>query len=120
MSCSARASTAGRTFSPFAAITRSMVSPTFARRVANVSMVLSIRVIEDLSGRSASHAGIGRQPRSLVMARLMRALRRGGDAQGRLDADDGADAGRLKLPACVAEERLHCGGIEPTADLIRA
>src|ERR1700722_19211733 len=117
MSCSASASTAGRTFSPFAAITRSMVSPTLARRVANVSMVLSIRVIEDLSEQSASVAGVGRHPRSLVMAMLIRALRSGRDAQGRLD-DDGTDARRLKLPACVAEEGFDGRDVESASDLI--
>jgi hypothetical protein len=47
------------------------------------------------------------------------ALRGGGDAQGRFDADDGADAHRFKLPACVAEEGLDGRDVESTGDLIR-
>jgi hypothetical protein len=54
------------------------------------------------------------------MAMLMRALRGGGDAQGRFDANHCRDARRLKLPARVAEEGLHCGKVQPVAYLVRA
>jgi hypothetical protein len=54
------------------------------------------------------------------MAMLMRALRGGGDAQGRFDANHCRDARRLKLPACVAEKGLHGGKVEPAGDLVRA
>jgi hypothetical protein len=37
-----------------------------------------------------------------------------------LDADDRRDAGGLELAPGVAEERLHCGKVQPTAHLIRA
>jgi hypothetical protein len=75
---------------------------------------------EDLSEQSASAAGIDRHPRSLVMAMLMQALGGGCDAQGRFDANHCRDARGLKLPACVAEKRLQCGKVQPTAHPIRA
>jgi hypothetical protein len=55
-----------------------------------------------------------------MMEMPMRALRSGGDAQGRLNANHCRDVRGLKLPACVAEERLNCGKVQPIAHLIRA
>ena len=54
------------------------------------------------------------------MAMLMQALSGSCDAQCRFDANHCRDAGRLKLPACVAEEGFHGGKVEPAGDLVRA
>src|SRR3984957_8388834 len=55
--------------------------------------------------------------RAAVMPLALGSLR---EALDGLDENDCCDACRLEFAPGVAEEGLHCGGIEPAADLIRS
>jgi hypothetical protein len=61
----------------------------------------------------------GASPRASQAARGI-ALRRGGEALGGLDANDGGDARRLETTPGVVKELLHGAGIEPAGDLVGA